>query len=108
MGEMPKLCAESRMAWALLPPIPNELTLMRSRRASGHGIGSVGTDKPHDSQGISGFGVLNLMLGGMVRLSNAMTALMRDERPEAPSEWPRLGLTDPIWIPPEGPNTRPT
>ncbi len=43
-----------------------------------------------------GFGFANLMLGGMVRCSSARTALMTLVMPEQPSEWPTLGLTEPM------------
>jgi len=66
------LCAKSAM------PLPTTV----SRRV---GINS-----------LAGFGVLNLMLGGIVRCSKARTALMRLLRPDDPSEWPRLGFTEPI------------
>jgi hypothetical protein len=35
-----------------------------------------------------GFGLLNLIFGGMVFFSRARTALMQDVMPDAPSEWP--------------------
>jgi len=43
--------------------------------------------------------MLNLILGGIVRCSNDLTALISDTSPEAPSVWPTFGLTEVIWIP---------
>lgn len=40
-----------------------------------------------------GFGVMNLIFGGIVLCSKASTALIRLVMPEAPSEWPTFGFT---------------
>ncbi len=41
----------------------------------------------------------------IVRCSSAKTILISDVMPDAPSAWPRLGLTDPMYTPPVGPKT---
>ncbi|KAG5290256.1 hypothetical protein I7I48_09833 [Histoplasma ohiense] len=81
--------------------------LARSLLSCGHGIGSIGTFKLHSAKGIFGFGLENLMLGGIVLFSSASTTLMSDEIPDAPSEWPTFGLIDPIYTP-LSPKTLPT
>lgn len=43
-----------------------------------------------------GFGVWNLMFGGMILFSRARTAFIKLEMPAEASEWPRFGLTEPI------------
>jgi len=53
-----------------------------------------------------GFGVLNLMFGGIILCSKAKTDLIKLVRPEAPSEWPKFGLTEPMYTP-LYPNTLP-
>jgi hypothetical protein len=53
-----------------------------------------------------GLGVLNLMFGGIVLCSKAKTDLIKLVRPEAPSEWPKFGLTEPMYTP-LYPNTLP-
>lgn len=40
-----------------------------------------------------GFGLLKRMLGGIVLFSSASVILMMLDRPDAPSLWPRFGLT---------------
>lgn len=106
------LCQEfKQLTWALEPPMPKELTLTLLSRASGHDSGSVGTLSFLVSKGtksrlgsihvwhlgmvdsLLGFGLLNLMLGGMVLFSRAKTALMMLVMPDAPSECPVFGLT---------------
>ena len=49
---------DSRIAWALDPPIPNEFTLILSGLPEGHGVGSKGTWRFASLNGIWGFGVL--------------------------------------------------
>lgn len=101
----------NRLTCALAPPIPNEFTPTRSARSAGHGVALTGTFNFPCSQGtlnksqlsklqsgatidlLEGFGFLKLMLGGIVLCSSAKTILMTLDIPEAPSEWPRLGLT---------------
>lgn len=43
--------AASTMAWALAPPRPNELTLTRAARPTGHGVGCKGTLRPASLNG---------------------------------------------------------
>ena len=40
-----------------------------------------------------GLGLSNLILGGIVLCSSARTHFIRAVRPDAPSEWPKLGYT---------------
>lgn len=40
-----------------------------------------------------GFGLSNLMLGRIIRSSSSITAFMILVMADAPSEWPRFGLT---------------
>lgn len=37
------MCENDRHTWALVPPIPKELTLALSIRSLGHGVASTGT-----------------------------------------------------------------
>ena len=73
---------------ALAPPMPKLLTLTRSYRSFGHGVGSRGTVNFRSAKGIFGFGFENLIFGGIIRCSKARTALMSEVIPEAPSECP--------------------
>lgn len=73
---IPNWVADSRIACALAPPKPNELTLARWRRPIGQGVASVGTWRRPSLNGILGFGVLKLIFGGIIRFSNASTVLM--------------------------------
>ena len=66
---------------------------MRSARSLGQGVGLTGTTSFFSVKGIFGFGLLNLILGGIVLFSRASTALIKLEIPEAPSEWPTFGFT---------------
>jgi hypothetical protein len=78
--------ADSRMTWALDPPIPNEFTLILSGLPAGHGVGSRGTHRFASMNGIWGFGVLKWILGAMVLCSRDKMDLMILVMPEAPSE----------------------
>ena len=93
---------------ALLPPIPNEFTLARLLRSCGQGVALVGTVRRfclkstseikyghlEESSGLLlGFGVLNLIFGGMVRCCRESTTLIKLVIPDAPSECPTLGFT---------------
>lgn len=94
--------------WALVPPIPNEFILARLLRFFGQGIALVGTSRryfPKATSGVRqdglevssglllGFGVLNLIFGGIVSCCRESMTLIRLVIPDAPSEWPTLGLT---------------
>lgn len=46
-----------------------------------------------------GFGVSNLMFGGIILCSNARTHLIKLLSPEEPSEWPTFGFTEPTYTP---------
>ncbi len=46
-----------------------------------------------------GLGVVSFIFGGMILCSNAKIDLMRLLMPEAPSECPRFGFTEPIYTP---------
>lgn len=57
--------------------------------------GEVARGEPYGltNNSLFGLGSRKLMFGGMVFFSKARTALMMLVIPEAPSEWPTLGLT---------------
>jgi hypothetical protein len=106
-----------------VPPIPKELILILSARSGGNGVATTGTVKLYSEKGtevsvrfyrcpmlvtnlLFGLGALSFIFGGMVLCSNAKIDLMRLLIPEAPSECPRLGFTEPIYTP-LAPNTLP-
>lgn len=93
--------------------------LIRSALSEGKGVGCIGTDSffslngtridsqtpvhlphrnivAHGNDLLLGFGLLNLMFGGMVLFSSASTHLIKLVIPEDPSPWPTFGLTDPM------------
>lgn len=78
---------------AFAPPIPKEFTLARSKRSAGHGVGSFGTRSLLSSHGIFGLRVVSFIFGGITRFSRARIHLIMLVMPDAPSEWPTLGLT---------------
>lgn len=78
--------ADSKITWALEPPIPKELTLILCGRWLGQGVGSTGTCSFASENGIFGFGVWKWMFGGIVLCSRDKTALMMLVMPDAPSE----------------------
>ena len=97
---------------ALVPPIPNEFILARLLRSCGHGVGFVGTSRRFSlkatgairqsylekSSGLLlGFGVLNLIFGGIIPCCRESKTLITLVIPDAPSEWPTLGLTY-VWL----------
>jgi hypothetical protein len=87
-----------------VPPSPKELTLILSCRLAGHGNAAVGTTSFASLNGtvslyqqmhlvatgnqdvLLGFGLLNLMFGGIVLCSKARIPLITLVIPEAPSE----------------------
>jgi hypothetical protein len=104
--------------------MPKELMLILSALSEGKGVGRSGTASFFSLKGtridsqaqvssqaatgirgeaspleinlLLGFGVLNLMFGGMVLFSSARTHLIRLVIPEDPSPWPTFGFTDPM------------
>lgn len=93
---------------ALVPPIPNEFILARLLRSFGQGVALVGTTRRPPLKSTSrirkdhlkvpgglllGFGVLNLMFGGIIPCSRESVTLIRLDKPDAPSEWPTFGFT---------------
>lgn len=106
------------MTWAFVPAIPKLLMDTRSLRSAGHSRAWVGTVSLAAFQGtveavsvtvvyarvfsvvllvwenvLRGLGVSKLMFGGIFLASSDRTILMMLEIPDAPSPWPRFGLT---------------
>src|SRR5690606_10682399 len=89
--------ASSKMAWALVPPIPNELTpARRGWSVRGHGRGALLTKKGLSAKLICGFGASKCKLGGICLCLSAKAVLVSPALPAALSKWPTFVLTEPI------------
>ena len=100
--------ASSRMAWALVPPMPKELT--PARRGTGprfHSRRAVLTKKGPASKSMEGLGRSKCRLGGISSWRNASAALMRPTRPATVSRWPMFVFTEPRGMVPLCPAPRP-
>lgn len=70
--------------WQLVPPIPKELTpAVRSRSGRGHGVLARCTARPSSPNGMAGWGVSKLRLGGSSRWWRLSSAFNSPTRPEA-------------------------
>ena len=86
--------AASSTTWALVPPMPNELT-PAIRRSAAQPVRSATTWSFSSSRGIAGFGVAKFRLAGSVAWRAARSALSSPAMPAAPSRCPMFVLTEP-------------
>lgn len=84
------------MAWAFVPPTPNELTPAR-RGCAPRGQACVQplTTKGLCSKSILGLGVVKCAVAGMRSFASASAVLMTPVAPAAIVRWPMLLLTEP-------------
>jgi len=96
-GEAVRSGASSSTAWALVPPIPNELTPARRGAAErGQARAVALTKNGVCSNAICGFARSKCRLGGRTPWWSASAVLMSPATPAALSRWPRLDLSEPI------------
>ena len=89
--------ASSRITWALVPPMPREVTPARRGTPSvSQSRSSVLTKNGLLAKSICGFGRSKWRLGGICRCSRASTALISPQTPAAESRWPMLLLSEPM------------
>ncbi len=89
--------ASSSTTWALVPPIPNELTPARRGWPShSQARRRVFTKNGELSKSMFGLGLVKWRLGGSSPCRSESTVLMKPATPAAASVWPMLVLTDPI------------
>jgi hypothetical protein len=89
--------ASSTIAWALVPPKPNDDTpARRGPGPAGHGASACCTTNGLAAKSIFGLGVTKLIDGGSVRVCSASAVLIRLDAPAAITMWPTLLLSEPI------------
>jgi len=89
--------ASSKMAWALVPPIPNELTAARRGVPLPlHSVSFVLTKNGLFSKSILGLGLLKWRLAGIFPWCNVNTVLIKPVTPAAVSRCPMLVLAEPM------------
>ncbi len=88
--------ASWRIACALVPPMPNELTPARSGPSPVQGAVSVLTLKGPAAKSMAGLGVVWLTVGTSVRCFIMSTVLRTPATPAAASRWPMLDFTEPM------------
>ncbi len=89
--------ASSTIAWALVPPKPNDDTPARRGPAlAGHGVSACWTRNGLAAKSIVGLGATKLIDGGSVRVCSASAVLIRLDAPAAITMWPTLLLSEPI------------
>ncbi len=102
------LGGSSTMTWALVPPMPNELTpARRGRSPAGHGCSCCTSAICAAAQSTAGVGSTTCSVMGSLSWCMASTVFMTPARPAAACVWPRLDLTEPthngrsgVWLPP--------
>ncbi len=88
--------ASSTTTWALVPPMPKELTPARRGSAPrGQSRSRSLTWKGVDAKSIFGLGVSKCRLGGICRCFRAITVLIRLAAPAAADRWPTLDFNEP-------------
>ena len=90
--------ASSSTTWALVPPMPNELTPARRGDSAAGQSRPVGVDVERrlPAKSICGFGAREMQARrDLSRARSASTVLIRPATPAAASRWPMLVLTEP-------------
>lgn len=85
--------AGPRTTWALVPPMPNELT--PACPGPVHGAETAGSRNRDPSRRSAGFAGSACSVAGTARCATASTALISDATPAAELVWPMLPFTEP-------------